>query len=72
MKITDPIDRPFCYNGSMHCASDQRVTRMHKDAPPIIGTGTDEDVLKSLVRYHDSSGAAMLLHDDDERFKSNI
>ena len=22
MEITDPIDRPFSYNGSMHCASD--------------------------------------------------
>jgi hypothetical protein len=38
----------------------------------MIDTGTDEDVLKALVRYHGYSGAAMLLHDDDERIKSNI
>ncbi len=44
---------------------------MHKDIPPIIATGTDGDVLKALVRYHGSSGAAMLLH-DDERIKSSI
>ena len=45
---------------------------MHKDVPPTIATGTDEDVLKALVRYHGSSGAAMLLHDDNERIKSSI
>ena len=41
-------------------------------APPIIETGTEEDVLSALVRYHGSTSAAMLLHDDDEKIKSNI
>jgi hypothetical protein len=41
-------------------------------APPITETGTEEDVLSALVRYHGSTSAAMLLHDDDEKIKSNI
>jgi hypothetical protein len=40
--------------------------------PPITETGTEEDVLSALVRYHGSTSAAMLLHDDDEKIKSNI
>ena len=41
-------------------------------APPITETGTEEDVLSALVRYHGSTSAAMLLQDDDEKIKSNI
>jgi hypothetical protein len=41
-------------------------------ASPITETGTEEDVLSALVRYHGSTNAAMLLHDDDEKIKSNI
>ena len=43
-----------------------------KTAQPITETGTEEDVLSALVRYHGSTSAAMLLHDDDEEIKSNI
>ena len=50
----------------------KKVAEMSKDVPPIVGTGTEEDALKALVRYHGSTGAAMLLHDDDERIKRNI
>ena len=38
-------------------------------APWIIGTGTEEDALKALVRYHGSTSVAMLLHTDDIRMK---
>ena len=48
-----------------------KLAKMNK-APPIIETGTEEDVLSALVRYHGSTSAAMLLHDDDEKIKSNI
>ena len=41
-------------------------------APWVIGDGTEEDTLKALVRYHGSTSAAMLLHTDNERIKSNI
>jgi L-lactate utilization protein LutC len=41
-------------------------------APWITGNGTEEDVLKALVRYHGSTSVAMLLHTDNERIKSNI
>ena len=41
-------------------------------APWIIGTGTEEDALKALVRYHGSTNVAMLLHTDDIRMKKNI
>lgn len=50
----------------------KKVAEMGKDVPPIVGTGTEDDALKALVRYHGSTGAAMLLHDDDERIKNNI
>ena len=41
-------------------------------ASPREETGTEEDVLGALVRYHGSTNAAMLLHDEDEKIKSNI
>ena len=41
-------------------------------APWVVGDGTEEDTLKALVRYHGSTSAAMLLHTDNERIKSNI
>ncbi len=48
-----------------------KLQKLNK-APPITETGTEEDVLSALVRYHGSTSAAMLLHDDDEKIKSNI
>ena len=41
-------------------------------APWIIGTGTEEDALKALVRYHGSTSVAMLLHTEDIRMIKNI
>ena len=41
-------------------------------APWIIGTGTEEDALKALVRYHGSTNVAMLLHTDDIRMKKKL
>ena len=48
-----------------------KIQKQNK-APPITETGTEEDVLSALVRYHGSTSASMFLHDDDEKIKSNI
>jgi len=55
---------------SLHCYYKKR-TEMDP-ARWIQGTGTEEDALKGLVRYHGSTNARMLLHTDDDRIKSNI
>jgi hypothetical protein len=50
MEITDPIDRPFSYNGSMHCASDH-PHRHVVDALACVapGDGYVEDIALVLL-----------------------
>ena len=72
-KETDRLKKRRRTKAEKQLASGKNQNRLYaklnekNTTPPITETGTEEDVLSALVRYHGSTSAAMLLHDDDEK-----